>query len=113
MNSIAETHHTPRSLVSIPTGVWLYSDAMEIDSELRKDVMNRLKRARGQIDGVINMMDEGRSCSDVVTQIAAVSKALERVGFKIIATELKQCIQEGGDTQKAQADLEKLFLALA
>ncbi len=88
-------------------------NVMEIDIELRKDVMNRLKRARGQIDGVINMMEEGRSCSDVVTQIAAVSKALERVGFKIIATELKQCIQQGGDVQKAQADLEKLFLALA
>ena len=87
-----------------PQGYGPIVNVMEIDVELRKDVMNR---------GVINMMEEGRSCSDVVTQIAAVSKALERVGFKIIATELKQCIQQGGDVQKAQADLEKLFLALA
>lgn len=96
-----------------PPGYGNYSDEMEIDPELRKDVMNRLKRARGQIDGVINMMDEGRTCAEVVTQIAAVSKALERVGFKIIATEFKQCVEHGGDVQQAQADLEKLFLSLA
>lgn len=80
---------------------------------MRKDVLNRLKRARGQIDGIINMMNDERSCSDVVTQIAAVSKALERVGFKIIATELSHCIQEGDTSVETQTNLEKLFLSLA
>lgn len=86
---------------------------MEIDSAMRTDVLNRLKRARGQIDGIIGMMDDERSCTDVVTQIAAVSKALERVGFKIIATELSNCIQEGDTSVETQNSLEKLFLSLA
>ncbi|MGW3645532.1 metal-sensitive transcriptional regulator [Streptomyces sp. NPDC000878] len=95
---------------------------MELDlagAEL-KSVLNRLRRAQGQIAGVIRMIEEGRDCEDVVTQLAAASKALDRAGFAIIATGLQQCLT---DTEKAQhngesaeqmrARLEKLFLSLA
>ena len=52
-----------------------------------------LRRARGQLDGVINMIDEERTCADIVTQLAAVSKALDRVGFKrLIRSELRRCV---------------------
>lgn len=60
-----------------------------------------------------------RSCAkgwDVVTQLAAVSRALDRAGFKIVATGLRECISgEGADgaTPMSEAELEKLFLALA
>jgi DNA-binding FrmR family transcriptional regulator len=86
---------------------------MDINPEMRVDVMNRLKRARGQIDGIVAMLDDGRTCTEVVTQIAAVSKALERVGFKVIASELTACVENGDRNSETKANLEKLFLSLA
>lgn len=79
-------------------------------------VLNRLRRAQGQLAGVISMIEQGRDCKDVVTQLAAVSKALDRAGFKIVATGLRECIAgEGNENAKplTEAELEKLFLALA
>ncbi|AJF66291.1 MULTISPECIES: metal-sensitive transcriptional regulator [Streptomyces] len=95
---------------------------MELDlagAEL-KAVLNRLRRAQGQISGVIRMIEEGRDCEEVVTQLAAASRALDRAGFAIIATGLQQCLTdiEGGrkngeDPEAMRARLEKLFLSLA
>jgi DNA-binding FrmR family transcriptional regulator len=89
---------------------------VEIDRESVSEVITRLRRAEGQIRGVIAMLEDGRDCADVVTQLAAVSRALDRAGFKIIATGLRQCItaQEAGKDQSVDvAQLEKLFLSLA
>ena len=55
-------------------------------------VLNRLRRAQGQLAGVISMIEQGRDCKDVVTQLAAVSRALDRAGFKIVATGLRECV---------------------
>jgi DNA-binding FrmR family transcriptional regulator len=79
-------------------------------------VLNRLRRAHGQLAGVIAMIEQGRDCKEVVTQLAAVSRALDRAGFKIVASGLRDCISGGNATGKAhltEAELEKLFLALA
>jgi DNA-binding FrmR family transcriptional regulator len=80
-------------------------------------VLNRLRRAQGQLAGVIAMIEQGRDCKDVVTQLAAVSRALDRAGFKIVATGLRECVSgtnaEGGQPPMTEAELEKLFLALA
>ena len=75
-------------------------------------VINRLKRAQGQLAAVTRMLEEGRDCKDVVTQLAAVSKALDRAGFAVIATGLEQCIVQQ-DATMDKKDLEKLFLSLA
>jgi len=79
-------------------------------------VLNRLRRAQGQLAGVISMIEQGRDCQEVVTQLAAVSRALDRAGFKIVATGLKECVTcttAGGAAPLSEAELEKLFLALA
>ncbi|WP_127783203.1 metal-sensitive transcriptional regulator [Rhodococcus sp. X156] len=85
------------------------------DEESINLVLNRLRRAHGQLAGVISMIEDGRDCKDVVTQLAAVSKALDRAGFKIVASGLRECLN--GDSAEQQpmteADLEKLFLSLA
>ena len=89
---------------------------MQVDEDATGDVIKRLRRAEGQIRGVIAMLEEGRDCADVVTQLAAVSRALDRAGFKIIASGLQQCITgaEGGDDQGVNLErMEKLFLSLA
>lgn len=81
------------------------------------EVLNRLRRAQGQLAGVIAMVEDSRECRDVVIQLAAVSKALDRAGFKIVATGLRECASGTGDgtdgTCLTEAELEKLFLALA
>jgi DNA-binding FrmR family transcriptional regulator len=79
-------------------------------------VLNRLRRAQGQLAGVISMIEQGRDCKDVVTQLAAVSRALDRAGFKIVATGLRECANGAaadGAAPMTEAELEKLFLALA
>ncbi|MEU5715834.1 metal-sensitive transcriptional regulator [Streptomyces sp. NPDC020403] len=92
---------------------------MELDmaADELKSVLNRLKRAQGQIAGIVKMIEDGRDCEDVITQLAAVSRALDRAGFAIIATGLQQCMAEGGqavgDRDQMRARLEKLFLSLA
>ncbi|HET7247805.1 MAG TPA: metal-sensitive transcriptional regulator [Streptosporangiaceae bacterium] len=87
---------------------------MNTDSETMASVIRRLRRAQGQIGGVIKMIEEGRDCADVVTQLAAASRALDRAGFKIIATGLEQCVLDGSGTADADRErLERLFLSLA
>ena len=90
---------------------------MVVDSQTMADVIKRLRRAQGQVGGVIRMIEEGRDYADVVTQLAAASRALDRAGFKIIATGLKQCAlkeKEGDSTADSdRAQLERLFLSLA
>ena len=80
--------------------------------------LNRLRRAHGQLGAVIAMIEQGRSCRDVVTQLAAVSRALDRAGFKIIASGLRNCLDESSGNRAGTApltieELEKLFLSLA
>lgn len=87
---------------------------MEIDQPTLTDVTNRLRRVEGQIGGLIRMIQDGRDCTEVITQLAAASRALDRAGFRILATGLTQCIADGGEqADRDQAELEKLFLVLA
>ncbi|MDV6013797.1 metal-sensitive transcriptional regulator [Haloechinothrix sp. LS1_15] len=89
---------------------------MDMDPEMFRDALTRLKRAQGQLSGVVTMMEEGEDCKEVLTQLAAVSRALDRAGFKIIATGMRYCgeaVEQGDDPPMTQDELEKLFLALA
>ena len=88
---------------------------MQLDPEQMQPVINRIKRAQGQLAGVLRMLEEGRDCEDVVTQLAAVSKALDRAGFAVVASGLQQCLTAGaeGDVSVNLKTMEKLFLSLA
>ncbi len=84
---------------------------MKIDDDAVGQVLNRLRRAQGQLAGVIAMVESGRDCTDVVTQLAAVSRALDRAGFKIVASGMRQCLS--GDSPMTEEQMEKMFLTLA
>ena len=87
---------------------------VELNPDEMGAVVNRLRRAQGQIGGILRMIEEGRDCKDVVTQLAAVNRALDRAGFVIIATGLKQCLTESdGQDSVDIKTMEKLFLSLA
>ncbi len=81
---------------------------MRFPEEISADVITRLRRAEGQLRGVQRLVEEGSECRDVVTQLAAVQGALDRVGFKLIAAALSN---PGGDADLAE--LERLFLRLS
>ncbi len=89
---------------------------MEIPETTVTDLLKRLRRIEGQVRGIQNMLVEARECRDVVTQIAAANKALEQVGFKLMAAGLTHCLQ---DPERAAAEgypldeVERLFLKLA
>ncbi|WFP16828.1 metal-sensitive transcriptional regulator [Citricoccus muralis] len=87
------------------------------NAEAQRKIINRLKRARGQLDGVISSAESGGNCRDVVTQLSAVSSALDRAGFAIIATAMKDCIADPEGTNREDnitaEELEKLFLTLS
>lgn len=78
----------------------------------RRAIINRLKRAHGQLAGVISMMEEDRDCRDVVTQLAAVSKALDRAGFKLVSSSMRGCLNGTDDGKLTPDEIEELFLRL-
>jgi DNA-binding FrmR family transcriptional regulator len=84
------------------------------DAEALRAVRSRLRRAQGQIGGVLSMLEDGRSCRDVVTQLAAVNKAVDKAAFMLIATALRECLQEDDvDAEVVAEQLQKLFLTMA
>ena len=86
---------------------------MKVDESAEGPVLNRLRRAHGQLAGVIAMIENGRDCAEVVTQLAAVSRALDRAGFKIVASGMRQCMASGRESAVTEEQMEKLFLTLA
>lgn len=86
------------------------------DPETMRRVVNRLRRAEGQLHAVIASIGPDANCRDVVTQLSAVSKALNRAGFMIVANALEDClVEDGDDTHDGMSvgEIEKLFLSLA
>ena len=88
------------------------------DPDVQRRILHRLRRARGQLDAVINAVEQEKPCRDIVTQLAAVSTALDRAGFTIVSNAMKYCITDPEEAAEVEdglttEELEKLFLALS
>ncbi|MBW4042721.1 MAG: metal-sensitive transcriptional regulator [Acidobacteria bacterium] len=90
-------------------------EAREQSTDVDRKIVNRLRRAQGQLTAVIAAVESGGECRDVVLQLAAVSKALDRAGFAIVSSALRNCLTQPADGENALTveELEKLFLTLA
>jgi DNA-binding FrmR family transcriptional regulator len=89
---------------------------MELPPDVVDDVRKRLRRIAGQVQGIERMLEEGRECKDVVTQISAVSKAIDRAGFKLVAAGLTYCVQNPERASKEgypPETAERMFMNLA
>ena len=86
---------------------------MDLEPTEIKAIITRMKRANGHLASVIRMMEEGSDCESVLTQLAAVNKALARSGFAIVATGLQECLADGEADEADLKKMEKLFLSLA
>ena len=75
--------------------------SMLADTATQTDLLNRLKRAEGQLRGIQRMIEEGQSCMDVATQMAAVRKALDstyvRLTMRFIEQQLEPQTGDQGD----------------
>jgi len=84
------------------------------DEEQVVAISKRIKRAQGQLGAISRMLEEGRNCEEIVTQMSAVSKAVNTAAFTLISASLKECIVEGNsNSDEVTAQLQKLFLSLA
>lgn len=83
----------------------------------QRRVLNRLRRAGGQLNAVIEAVEEGKPCRDVITQLAAVRGALDRAGFAILSSAMRECISDPEEALESEGlttgEVEKLFLMLA
>ena len=82
------------------------------DQEQIDAIVKRIKRAQGQLGAVARMIEEGRNCEEVVTQISAASKAINTAAITLLSSSLEQCIVEGKPASSSEK-LQKLFLSLA
>ncbi|MCF8568265.1 metal-sensitive transcriptional regulator [Alicyclobacillus tolerans] len=82
--------------------------------EYNDGIRNRLRRIEGQVRGVLNMMDEERSCPDVITQLSAIRKAVDRAMATVVAENLERCIradvESGSDTREAIQEAIELLV---
>jgi len=89
---------------------------MELPDEVVKDLGLRLRRIEGQVHAVEQMLADGRECRDIVTQLRAATKALEQVGFRLVAGGLTYCIQhpeESAESGYPLDEVQRLFTKLA
>jgi DNA-binding FrmR family transcriptional regulator len=78
---------------------------VQLPQESMAPVAHRLRRAHGQLAGVIRMLEEGRDCEELVMQLPAVSRALDRAGFSLVAGSLKECMAQGKATRSTRPSL--------
>ena len=87
------------------------------DQDAQRKILNRLRRARGQLDGLITAVEDESSCRDVVTRLSTVIHALHRAGYVVVSTAMQDCMADPESTADhdglTTGELEKLFLSLA
>jgi DNA-binding FrmR family transcriptional regulator len=91
-------------------------EVMRLDDTASGDVARRLRRVEGQLGGIVRMLEQGRDCVDIVTQLAAASRALDRAGFRLLSSGMRQCLTaeaDGNPEPMSAEQMEKLFLSLA
>jgi DNA-binding FrmR family transcriptional regulator len=80
----------------------------------KRELINRFRRVQGQIGGLVTMIEEERDCTDIVTQIAATKKALERAGILLLTSALTECIADNKKSSEVRRiELQKAFMSLS
>jgi DNA-binding FrmR family transcriptional regulator len=85
-----------------------------LDDQERRDLLNRLARIEGQVRGIQRMVEEDKYCVDILTQLSAVTTALDRVGLKVLDSHVHGCVRDAmvGGGEEAEAKAEELLEAV-
>ena len=78
----------------------------------QKKVLRLLKTARGQLDGIISMVEDNRYCIDISTQVMATEALLKRVNREILTAHLEHCVKDAADGQERQAKIDEFVETL-
>ena len=78
-------------------------------SEEMGRILNRLARIEGQVGGLRRMIEQGKDCEQVLTQLAAVKSALDRVGMYLIGHRMKECLEDQVGAELDEKAFEKAF----
>lgn len=71
----------------------------------KDQLLNRLRRVEGQVRGIERMVDDGRQCVDIITQISAAQAALDKVALGLIDGHIRDCIPRGGSSPERRDEL--------
>src|SRR6266542_392453 len=82
-------------------------ETVRFDSEAVPEGLDRLRKIEGQLGGIIKMIEDGRDCGDVVQQLSAVGHAVDRVGLRLLTSQLRQCLDNESAAKDAGYDREK------
>lgn len=80
-----------------------------IDDAEKKKILNRLKRLEGQVRGLQRMVDEERSCRDILTLLAGVRSALDATGDAVLENYIRRC---QADFERSGSDVGDLLAAV-
>ena len=72
----------------------------------KDDYLKRLRRVEGQVRGLQRMVDEDSYCIDILTQVAAVTKALQAVSLGLLEDHLAHCVVDATRTGEAEAQVK-------
>ena len=75
-------------------------------------VLRLLKNARGQIDGIIKMVEDNRYCMDISQQVMAADAMLRRVNKEILSAHLKHCVEHAENDQERAEKIDELVNTL-
>lgn len=87
-----------------------------VPDERKAELRKRLKRLRGQVEGVERMLDENRPCMEILTQVSATQEALRGFSRVMVLNYLEKCATEGlkqGRQREVYDDLMKVIFRLA
>lgn len=82
---------------------------MEEEKEIKKNIQIRLRRIEGQVKGIEKMVEKDSCCKEVLTQIAAVRAAINKVGFLMMENYAKDCMLKGENDSSREEEVEELL----
>ena len=96
-------------LTWLPRGSILHPRAVSDRMADQKTVLRLLRTARGQIDGIIKMVEENRYCIDISQQLMATEAILNRTNKEILAAHLKHCVQEADTPEERSQKVDEFI----
>lgn len=83
------------------------SHAQDYRQEHQKDMVNRLRRIEGQVRGLVDMIESGRSCEEVATQMSATRKAMEKAFYRMMTCSLIEAVHESETDEQAILEVSR------
>jgi len=80
----------------------------DVSADYKKDIQRRLNKIEGQVKGIQRMVEDDKACVDILTQIAAIRAAINKVGGMILEKYSKDCLQNAINAGDQEAELQKL-----